>query len=257
MSWLTNQFSRGNFWLAFFVMWLILGLLVGSALRAQHHIRTEELPSGRFPDLARAYVKEKKTVTDLETEIRQLRDNNTKLENALASGTQQAKVLNDGLQEAKMLAGLVEVEGPGLQLVLSDSTKKVGESATDAALAEIFIIHDYDLLRVVNELKQAGAEAIAVNGQRIVANTAIRCTGPIIYVNDIKLASPFTIEAIGDPNTLLGALKTPGGVLSDLENTDPKMVKLTTKEKILIPAFAGSTKYNWAKPTAPKASEKK
>lgn len=237
-------------WLIFFVIWLIVGALLGIALKAQFRLHTAELPSTRLPELARAYVQEKRTVQAMEAEIRQLRQKTTELENALATGTQQTKVLNDSLQAAKMLAGLVEVEGPGIELILRDSERRPAPGSTESLLIDLYIIHDYDLLRVVNELRQAGAEAIAINGQRLVATSAIRCVGPVIYVNDIKMASPFVIHAIGDPNTLLGALKTPGGVLSDIIDADPKMVEMHAREKVRVPAYTGSTRFRFAEPVS-------
>lgn len=235
-------------WFIFFAIWLVVGALLGIALKAQFRLQTIELPSTRLPELARAYLQEKRTVQTLEAEIREQRQRMTELENALASGTEQAKVLNESLQAAKMLAGLIEVEGPGIELILRDSERRPPPGSTESLLVDLYIIHDYDLLRVVNELRQAGAEAIAINGQRLVATSAIRCTGPVIYVNDIKMASPFVIHAIGDPNTLLGALKTPGGVLSDIIEADPKMVEMHAKEKVRIPAYTGSTQFRFAKP---------
>lgn len=237
-------------WLIFFVIWLIVGALLGIALKAQFRLHTAELPSTRLPELARAYVQEKRTVQAMEAEIRQLRQKTTELENALATGTQQTKVLNDSLQAAKMLAGLVEVEGPGIELILRDSERRPAPGSTESLLIDLYIIHDYDLLRVVNELRQAGAEAIAINGQRLVATSAIRCVGPVIYVNDIKMASPFVIHAIGDPNALLGALKTPGGVLSDIIDADPKMVEMHAREKVRVPAYTGSTRFRFAEPVS-------
>lgn len=248
MSKIWDQFRRNHFIPPFFFIWLVLGLLIMSVLKAQQNIRTNELPSTRFPELARAYVTEKKMVEKLEEEISRLRENNTRLENALATGTKEAQVLNDSLQEMKVLAGLVEVEGPGIEVILKDSTKKPQEVGSDLNLLNAYVIHDYDILRVVNELKVAGAEAIAVNGQRIVANSWIRCIGPVICVNDVKMASPFVIQAIGDPTTLVGALKTPGGVLTDLESTDPQMVRINTKERLVILPYTGSTKFRFAKP---------
>jgi uncharacterized protein YlxW (UPF0749 family) len=154
----------------FFAIWLVVGLLLGMAFKEQTRIRTAELPSARLPDLARAYVQEKRSNAALEEEIRQLRQRINELENAFASGTKQAQVLNQSLQEAKMIAGLQEVEGPGIELILQDSKKRPPGDSPEL-LPELYTIHDYDLLRVVNELRQAGAEAISINGQRIVSTT--------------------------------------------------------------------------------------
>lgn len=239
----------------FFVIWLVVGILLAVALKAQFRIRTAELPSARLPDLARAYLQEKRSAQALEEEIRTLRQQITDLENALATGTKQAQVLNESLQQAKLLAGLVDVEGPGIELILKDSEKKVSPNGVDSLLTDLYIIHDYDLLRVVNELRQSGAEAISINGQRIISTTGIRCVGPVVFINDVKMASPFVIHAIGDPQTLIGALRTPGGVLSDILEADPKMVSLKAMDIVRIPAYTGSTQFRFAQPV--KSEEKK
>ncbi len=242
--------NRRTQMITFFLIWLVVGILLAVSLKAQVQIRTAELPSARFPDLARAYLQEKRSAQALEEEIRSLRTRITELENALATGTKQAQVLNQSLQEAKMLAGLTDVEGPGIELILRDSTKKVNPGSIESALPDLFIIHDYDLLRVVNELRQAGAEAISINGQRIVATTGIRCVGPVIFVNDVKMASPFVIHAIGAPQTLESAMRMPGGVLQDIIEADPKMVEIKQLASVRIPAYTGSTQFRFARPVA-------
>ncbi len=84
----------------FFAIWLVVGLLLGMAFKEQTRIRTAELPSARLPDLARAYVQEKRSNAALEEEIRQLRQRINELENAFASGTKQAQVLSQSLAGA-------------------------------------------------------------------------------------------------------------------------------------------------------------
>lgn len=239
----------------FFAIWLVVGLLLGMAFKEQTRIRTAELPSARLPDLARAYVQEKRSNAALEEEIRQLRQRINELENAFASGTKQAQVLSQSLQEAKMIAGLQEVEGPGIELILQDSKKRPPGDSPEL-LPELYTIHDYDLLRVVNELRQAGAEAISINGQRIVSTTGIRCTGPVVFINDVKMASPFVVLAIGDPKTLVGALEMPGGALSDLKSVDPKMVQIRRLDTVRIPAFSGSTQFRYARPVTMEGESK-
>ncbi len=87
---------------------------------------------------------------------------------------------NDPSQERlNLLAGTTEVEGAGIEIVLDDSNipKKANENPN------LYIIHDEDLLRVLNELRAAGAEAISLNDQRIVAMSEVRCAGPVSYTH--------------------------------------------------------------------------
>jgi len=73
-----------------------------------------------------------------------------------------------------------------------------------------------DLLKLVNELNAAGAEAIAINDERIIATTEIRNAGNYIVINTNRYSAPFEIKAIGNPDTLEAALKLLGGVADDL-----------------------------------------
>lgn len=186
------------------------------------------------------------TVQKLEKEIADLRERATKLENSLAKGNDQLKTLNDELQKDKLLAGLTEVKGPGIDLVLVDSEKR--PPSNRAFDADKYIIHDVDLQQVVNELWASGAEAIAISNQRVTSRTSIRCVGPTIQVNGVPVSPPYSIAAIGDPSTLAGALNLPYGVLDGLRRYDPAMFKLEKRQKLVLPAFTGSTETRYARP---------
>ena len=181
----------------------------------------------------------------LASEVSDLRDKDTKMEASLSTQTGSTKVLNERLQEAKVFAGLTEVEGPGLVVTLRDSTKP------PESFVQEQIIHDGDVLRIVNELWNAGAEAIAVNGQRVVMTTSIRCVGSTILVNNTPVASPIAIRALGDAATMQGALNLPAGVLAEIRTIDPAMVQLAPVKAMRLPAFSGSTEHHLFKVPPP------
>jgi uncharacterized protein YlxW (UPF0749 family) len=184
-------------------------------------------------------LEENKKVTE---EVDKLRKENTKLQNAVASQTGSSKVLNEGLQEAKTLAALTEVEGPGITVTLRDSTKQA-PSGMDPMN---YLIHDGDVLRVVNELWAAGAEAISVNKHRVASRSSFTCVGPVIHVDGVPISSPVIVKAIGDPDTLVGGISFSSGVLAELRNSDANMAEVTTFQLARLPAFAGSTKFQYA-----------
>lgn len=146
------------------------------------------------------------------------------------------------LQRLQVLAGLTKVSGPGVVITLNDSDRP----ARQDEVQDVFIIHDDDLLHTVNELRAAGAEAIAINGQRIVANTAIRCSGPTILINTTMVAPPFVIEAIGDKEDLM-QLDMRGGLLDSLRRWGIR-VEIAAKERLELPAYTGSVIAQYAKP---------
>lgn len=123
------------------------------------------------------------------------------------------------LKELNMYLGLTEVEGEGITVTLRDNTSSLISTAND-------LVHDGDLRAVVNELKNAGAEAISINGQRIVPSTSINCVGTVIQVNDEVVGAPFVIKAIGNKTNLNSGITRPGGfiewLVSDGINVETK-----------------------------------
>jgi uncharacterized protein YlxW (UPF0749 family) len=187
---------------------------------------------------------------ELQTEVEKLQKEKTKLENTIAGSGSQAKALNDLLQQSKVFAGLTELEGPGVLVLLRDSAKT---APGDFGGLNDAIVHDTDVLQVVNELFSAGAEAVSVNDLRVTNRVSFRCVGPTILVNDVKIASPIEIRAIGDPKTLLGAMNLPGGILAQFRQTDPSMVQLERVQRMTIKPFTGNTDFKFGKP--PKANQ--
>lgn len=186
-------------------------------------------------------------VKQLRDEVTKLRDDNTKLQNGLAKGNESSKLLNDSLQETKVFAGLTAVEGPGVTVTLRDSSRGPMKLGDQVVYTQDMNIHDVDVLKVVNELFSAGAEAIAVNDHRIAGPSSIRCVGPTILVNDVKVATPMQIKAIGDPKTLIGALNLNGGVLAEIRSTDSNMVSIEEEKYIKLEPFSGRTEFRYAK----------
>lgn len=178
----------------------------------------------------------------LTQEVAKLQADKTRMEKVLGESSGSTKVLNDNLQDAKIQAGLTEVEGPGVIVTLHDASN----TKDNAGFAQDQAIHDFDLLRVVNELWAAGAEAIAVNGHRVAIGTSFRCVGNTIMVEGIRVAPPITIRAIGDAPTLNGAINIPGGVLSEIRSSDPNMVQVELARQMRLPAYTGPTTRHYA-----------
>lgn len=93
-------------------------------------------------------------------------------------------------------AGLSNVRGSGISMTLNDAV-----AAGDFSI-EDYIIHDSDVFILLNELRKAGAEAISINGERVLGMTKTVCAGPTILINNSRYPVPFEFKAIGDPQTL-------------------------------------------------------
>jgi uncharacterized protein YlxW (UPF0749 family) len=226
-------------------MCFVLGLMVSLAwvTDANRKDRLNFLPIDQNKRISEATL-DINAVAQLSSEVTKLRQEKTELENALADQNKGSKALNDSLQEAKMFAGLTPLEGPGVVVTLKDSP--AGQADLSGVPDARTIIHDTDVLQVVNELKSSGAEAVSVNNHRIAGAASFRCVGPTILVNDVKVASPIVVRAIGDADTLMGAMNLPGGILSQIRGQDPAMVAIERVKKMSLPAFVGTTAYRAA-----------
>ena len=170
-----------------------------------------------------------KVDAQLQEQIEGATKNNSELEEA-----------KNQINEGNKTIGLAEVTGPGVIITVADSEID-SNSVVDAT---DFIIHDTDILKIVNELKNAGAEAISINNQRVILTTPIICGGNIININGERIGSPFEIKAIGSPEALAN-LSRPGGWLSKLEKRGIKVSAIKKSNSITIPKYSGVLNFKY------------
>jgi len=179
------------------------------------------------------YDNEQKLLEKAETELEKEREsatkNNTELEDAEIS-----------IKKANKIIGLSEVKGPGVIVTLKDGEKNI----TKVMNVMDVIVHDIDILSVINELKNAGAEAISINDERVVSTSAILCDGNVVRINNEKVGAPFVIKAIGLPESL-AALERPGGYLEYLGRYAD--ISLEKSNDITIPKYTGKIEFTYAK----------
>ena len=147
------------------------------------------------------------------------------------------------LKTLNSLIGTIDVKGNGIVLTVADNNNVTSQTVGVLDSISNYLIHDKDLLMLVNELKNAGAEAISINGERIINTTAITCDGNVILINDNKISSPFEIKAIGSPEALLGAIKRPGGYLEQQLEAYGLVTSIEKKEDIIIYKYNGIINY--------------
>lgn len=184
-------------------------------------LRYKERYDNRFRELETA---EK----ELEKQREEATKNNSELEEA------QQKIM-----QGNKLTGMSEVTGPGVTITLTDGNGMTTSTLNPSQL----IVHDLDVLSVINELINAGAEAISINEQRWVSTTAISCRGNTIDINGQRIGAPFVIKAIGLPEYLAG-LERVGGYLETMKQ-DGVGVKLEKSNSITIPKYSGVINFKY------------
>ena len=136
--------------------------------------------------------------------------------------------LKSEIKKYEILSGYTDVEGKGIEVKIKQN-KDVGLDSSQS------IIYNYDLiLSMINKLNSAQANAISINGERIVANTYIHLKEDALFINDIKIIEPIVIKAIGNPDTLASALQIKYGIVWEMEKYYNVNIEIEKKEKIKI-----------------------
>lgn len=204
---------------------MVVGFLLALQFRMTEDIRAT-LPYQRVEELSDRLISTEKERDALLKEVATL---NTRL------GSENEIVL-------KQRAGLTPMKGEGVTVKMDDSkqTTRAGENQN------LYIIHDDDILRVINELRAAGAEAISVNGQRLIGTSEVRCAGPTLSVNNVRSSAPFEIRAIGDKKNLENALTMRGGVAETLKVWGIQL-EITVSDSVYVPPYRGVIRFDHAK----------
>jgi len=182
---------------------------------------------------------------ELKESIGQIREQLNEYQRELAANTEMLKEISAELKRQKMMAGLLAVTGPGVQVTLDDSNIQSVPATADPST---YLIHEYDLRDVVNLLWMAGSEAIAVNDERIVATTSIYCVGSTIMVNDTRLSSPYLIQAVGNPVAQEDVLSNPA-YLNEIKRKaalHDVQFKVDRVKMLTLPAYKGGFPIHYA-----------
>lgn len=189
-----------------------------------------------------------------ESMTKALEKSNNELEEVRTASSQNdstSKENSEKIKKNNMLLGLTDVVGDGIVI-----TAKDGQIPLSLATDNIsqYLIHDSNLRGIVSELKNAGAEAISINGQRIVSNSYISLVNSsIILIDDVKTASPYEIKAIGDKKYLESALTIKGGYI-DREKVSIK-IDYRVEDNIVIPKYDGEISLKYSKEYKEKEEE--
>lgn len=218
---------------------LLLGILVSVQwpTTAAQSIRSSNPAAQTIHELELEQDELKRTIADLRARLDQQQQK--------AAG--QTSILSQVRQELtlqKMRAGLLDVHGPGVRVVLNDGRYTTGSDTNG------YIIHDYDIRDVINVLWMADAEAISVNGERIVNTTSIYCVGSTVMVNDTRLSPPYEIRAIGSTIQLQDHLRNPGYLveIKDRVNRFGIELQIMPVETMTVPAYRGSFPQRYVQP---------
>ncbi|MFZ5753245.1 MAG: DUF881 domain-containing protein [Bacillota bacterium] len=220
---------------------IISGFFLAFQLKVQASNTTINPLSQKNTNLVTIIKDLEKEIKIQENQIERTRNDLNALQNRQSS--RKLQELKNQLDKLKIMAGLTPVVGNGIIIVIDDN--KAGLKANPNDDPNKYIVHYEHILNLVSELKVGGAEAISVNGQRLITTSEIRCVGNVILVNTTRIAPPFEIRAIGSPK-LLAEIVTNGEL--ELLKSSNYPVTLQEETELIIPAYKGELQFNYSQP---------
>jgi uncharacterized protein YlxW (UPF0749 family) len=211
----------------------IICFILGLLLVAQ--FRTQRMASGSI--LSASSADQLIIISSLVENNAHLREEMEALEGQLdeyqrATGRAVLEALVEELNKVRIINGLVEVSGAGVEVSL------------DGPIGVL------DVQDLINELRNAGAEALTVNGERLTLYSVIASPEDgVMTINGTQLSRPYVLQAIGQPGTMETALLRSGGLLATLErNYEGLAVSVIKRERMVLPVYKGAIEFVYASP---------
>lgn len=213
---------------------LAVGFLIVVNIKLEKSPLNRQLNAKEYKD---AVDERNKLLSELGILEKENNENNNKISSYTHDDKKQEKIAGDMLQQVKdygVVTGQFAVKGPGVVIKIEDGDINTREETQAQTLRKIF--HDIDAAMVLNEIRLAGAETIALNNHRIIPGTSVNCNGAFIGFEDETMEyAPFYFYAIGDPEQLKLKLSKEGSYLNTLSIRKLK-VEIEEKDEIIIPS---------------------
>lgn len=220
----------------FFIIFLVLGVVLAVQFRSTLYTKKQKASTALNVERLIAQLNEEKKV---EAELKARIEENLKLREEHLKAYIETKNDNElkrkweTIETIRLKAGLTDVKGPGIILKLDDAPARLNNEDPSS-----LIIHDQDVKIIVNELKKAGAQAISINGERIVATSEQECAGPTILINRNRYPVPYIINVIGDPDVLYESLSKSERIAFMIQ--DKIRVEIKKSNEVFVPRFSHS-----------------
>jgi len=210
-----------------------------------------DLRAASITDLSSVVRQERAHVNGLADRVAELNADVSGLSRLVSND--QVEALQKQVDALRGPAGLLPVSGPGLTVVLTDAPEEAIDAAAEpgGVTEDELVVHQQDIQAVVNALWAGGAEAMTIQGQRVISTTGIKCVGNTVVLHGVPYSPPYRIAAIGDPAALQQSLNRSEYVDAYLTFVDAYGLgyDVESGSTLAFPAYTGSTALKYA--TAP------
>ncbi len=213
------------------IVCIVTGFIIGYSYNLS---KDKQKITSPYLDQAESYreelIHQQERNKELTEELNEIQTKIRDYEKSFATDEKEFENLLLEAEKLRLMLGEIPAMGPGIRITLNDSEYDPNNSNPND-----YIVHESHIFKVINELKISGAEAIAINGQRLKTNSYISCTGPVITIDGKQYPAPFVIEAVGNPEVLNSSLQIVGGVFDQLLN-DQIVVTIEQSGHIVMPS---------------------
>jgi uncharacterized protein YlxW (UPF0749 family) len=225
---------------------LLAGLLFATSANTSHGI---DLRVNARDDGVSFAARQQRAVID---ETRQLAD----LEKQVQAATSKAAKTDSRVEQARSAAqavadaaGLTPVTGPAVTVTLNDAPPLPG-SQKGSVPPDYLVVHQQDVQAVVNAMWAGGAEAMTLQGQRVISTSAVRCVGNTLLLHGVVYSPPYVISAIGDPDRLRAALDSAPDIIIYKEYVQAYKLgyTVTSQAEVTMPPYTGGLSLPHATP---------
>lgn len=160
-------------------------------------------------------------------------------------GGSEVESLEKDANRLEPSAGLTALQGPGLTISLDDAPREMRQGQQDL---DALVVHQQDIQAVVNAMWAGGAEAIMIQGQRLISTSAVRCVGNSVVLEKVPYPPPYRISAVGDVDKMMKEIYDSQAVKAYLDAVDRFELgwDVQRHSTLLVPAFKGSTELDYA-----------
>lgn len=184
-----------------FIASIIIGILISLNINFNRTYNRVFLTTKQYQDAYNQRNKLRSDINNLQDNYDELYDKLRKFEHGDKSINNVDQEIKSELDKNKMVLGQTDLQGEGISITLKDVSNNLFYNDNDPYILDK-LVHNYDIVYVINDLRNAGAEAISVNGQRVIDRSEVICDGPLLNINGVKITSPFYVSAIGNKDVL-------------------------------------------------------
>ncbi|MEG1256309.1 DUF881 domain-containing protein [Clostridium sp.] len=216
-----------------FIATIIIGILISMNVNLNGETKFLDLQQYQ-----KAYDKRTKLQTEisnLENEYSEINRKIYKYETGSKTHNQVMSEIVTELNANRLILGLTPVVGNGVKITLNDAP----EVMLGGDYLSSMLVHDRDIVKVINDLRNAGAEAISINGYRVVQSSSGRCAGATIDIDGIKLIAPFYITAIGNKDVIETFISNEENHIKTLK-ARKCYVEIESVYDEILPAYSGN-----------------